>query len=166
MSTSSTDLEYFFDLKEKGIISQDEFDQKKAEILGLNKTESTTTDFTPQSGTDISLNEGTEIGSIERKFRLVKEIGGGAMGRVWQARDLAEEAAFDNKHSVYKALKVVTPALMHSSRAVKNLKKEAIRASKLSHPNIININGWHVGTEGWLFIEMEFLEGQQFPLPL
>ena len=101
---------------------------------------------------------GMEIGPEDNRFRLVREIGGGAMGQVWLAHDLAEEELEGGER--YKALKVVNPLLQDLPRPLKALKTEALRASRLSHPNIINVYGWRQGRDGWLFVVMDYLEGQ------
>ena len=99
-----------------------------------------------------------EIGPEDSRFRLIRKIGGGGMGRVWLARDLNEETIEGGER--YKALKVVSPLLQDSPRALESLKREAVRASRLSHPGIINVYGYRQGADGWLFVVMDYLEGR------
>jgi len=99
-----------------------------------------------------------EIGPEDSRFRLIRKIGGGGMGRVWLARDLNEETVEGGER--YKALKVVSPLLQDSPRALESLKREAVRASRLSHPGIINVYGYRQGADGWLFVVMDYLEGR------
>lgn len=115
--------------------------------------------YHPRRPTRLSdLAPGMEIGPEDNRFRLVREIGGGAMGRVWLAHDLAEEELEGGER--YKALKVVNPLLQDSPRALEMLKREAMQASRLSHPNIINVYGWRQGRDGWPFVVMDYLEGR------
>ncbi len=104
-----------------------------------------------------SLKADMEIGPPDNRFRLVKEIGGGGMGRIWLARDL-EEGALEGG-DCYKALKVVNPLLRSDARALAALKQEAYRAARLSHPHIVNVYGWRQGEDGWPFVVMDYLEG-------
>jgi hypothetical protein len=93
--------------------------------------------YTPRRATRLlDLLPDQEMGPVDNRFRLVREIGGGAMGRVWLAHDLEEEKLEGGER--YKALKVVNPQLLDSPRALELLKREAVRASQLTHPNIIN----------------------------
>ena len=163
MSDRIERLERLNKLKEQGILTQEQLDKEVELLLSSSGGDGQDKANKIEDSTSIELSAGVEIGAANRKFRLIKKIGSGGMGQVWQARDLAEEAAYkeegkDAKHR-YKALKVVNPHLMHSAVAIKQLQKEAMRAAELSHPNIINVHGWHKGTEGWLFVEMEYLQG-------
>ena len=115
--------------------------------------------YTPRRVTRLlDLLPNQEIGPGDNRFRLVREIGGGAMGRVWLAHDLEEEKLEGGER--YKALKVVNPQLQDSPRALELLKREAVRAAKLSHPTIVNVYGWRQGRDGWLFVVMDYLEGR------
>ncbi|ADE16068.1 protein of unknown function DUF323 [Nitrosococcus halophilus Nc 4] len=112
----------------------------------------------PPSTRLTNLAPGLEIGPEDHRFRLVCKIGGGAMGQVWQAHDLVEEELEGGER--YKALKVIHPQLQDLARALKMLKREAVRASQLTHPNIINVRGCRQGKDGWLFVVMDYLEGR------
>ncbi|HYQ93119.1 MAG TPA: TIR domain-containing protein, partial [Candidatus Competibacteraceae bacterium] len=101
-----------------------------------------------------TLKADLEIGPPDNRFRLVKEIGGGGMGRIWLARDLEEEEALEGA-ICYKVLKVVNPWLRSDARALDALKREALRAAKLSHPHIVNVYGWRQGEDGWPFVVMD-----------
>ena len=159
------EIKELFAMKEQGILTQAEFDQQKSSLLtpAAKLVESANTNGV-NAPTSMELFAGTEIGTAGRKFRLVKELGAGGMGAVWQARDLAEEAVEfvegQAEKPIYKALKVVNASQMHSSAAIKKLHQEAIHTAKLNHPNIINVFGWHQSEEGWLFVEMEYLQGK------
>lgn len=149
------------ELQKAELITEAEYNQRRERLLvDFGGDSSTPATYQPNSNPTLlsELMEGQEIGPDNHHFRLVEEIGGGAMGRVWKAHDLAEEALEGGTH--YKAIKVVTPELLRAPRALHNLKQEASRASKLSHPNIINVYGWNQGQDRWLFVVMDYLEGR------
>jgi eukaryotic-like serine/threonine-protein kinase len=84
------------------------------------------------------------------KFELVAELGKGAMGTVYRARDPVLDRAV--------ALKTVAPALLAHEDSRARFEREARAAARLQHPNIVTI--YELGeAEGSLFIAMELLEG-------
>ena len=116
-------------------------------------------DYVPSDTTRLmDLRPELDIGPEDRRFRLVRELGGGAMGRVWLARDLAEESPQGGE--CYKALKVITPHVQDVPSALARLKKEARYAARLNHPHIVNVFDWRQGQDGWLFVLMEYLQGE------
>jgi len=115
-------------------------------------------EYRPSPITLYDLEPGIKIGPEDNRFLLVREIGGGGMGKIWLARDLEEEKLEGGEQ--FKALKIVNPLLRNSPRALEALKREAARASKLSHPNIINVYGYRLSSDGWPFVSMDYLEGR------
>jgi len=86
------------------------------------------------------------------RYRIVRKLGEGGMGMVYLAVDteLAD-------HTV--AIKFIPPMLAGNARAVKNLKREALTAMQLSHPNIVRLHDLH--TDGHQkFLVMEYIEGK------
>ena len=84
------------------------------------------------------------------KFEIENELGQGAMGKVYRARDP------DLDRPV--ALKMVTPALLKGKDTLERFKREARSAARLQHPNIVTI--FEVGeVEGTRYIAMELVEG-------
>ena len=84
-------------------------------------------------------------------FVLVKPIGQGGMGTVWEAR----QQSLGGRRV---AIKVLSSHLSHNSEFVQRFQQEAHVLAKLSHPNIVGINDF--GADGDLcYIVMEFVEG-------
>lgn len=101
----------------------------------------------------------------KKKYEIISEIGRGAMGIVYKARDTSLQRIV--------ALKVLPKFMIEDSKMIENFKKEAIAAANLNHPNIVTV--YEAGEEeGDLFIAMEYIEGsnlkqmllQKKPIPL
>jgi len=85
------------------------------------------------------------------KYEILAELGRGAMGVVWRARD-----PFIGRQV---ALKTITPGLLDNPDLLKRFYREAQSAGSLQHPNIVII--YDLGeADGLPYIAMEFLEGE------
>ncbi|MBT5120903.1 MAG: serine/threonine protein kinase, partial [Planctomycetes bacterium] len=83
-------------------------------------------------------------------FRLIRELGRGGMGVVYEAEQISLSRRV--------ALKVLHPGLTRSTRAVHRFQREAEAVARLSHPSIIPI--YAVGEENGLhFFAMRYLSG-------
>ena len=90
--------------------------------------------------------------TIANNFRLVKRIGAGAMGRVYQAEQLSLGKMV--------AIKVLRHELMADDKLVRRFELEARTASAVSHPNLIET--FDCGRDKNLdlaYIAMELLHG-------
>jgi len=100
------------------------------------------------------------IGSvIADRYELLSRLGGGGMGEVYKALDRLTQSQQDP--DPYVAIKILKPELQQNRIAVMALQREAARARRLTHSNILRIHQFEKDTSsGLYFIVMELLEGR------
>jgi serine/threonine protein kinase len=97
--------------------------------------------------------------TLRGHYRLEEQIGQGAMGQVWRAKDLLGEEAHDR--NPYVAVKVLNSDFEARPDAFVAMHREASRAQKLAHPNIVSVHVFDRDEEsGRAFIVMELLDGR------
>jgi serine/threonine-protein kinase len=89
---------------------------------------------------------------VARKYRVDKVLGEGGMGRVYRATQLVLEKPV--------VLKLLHPTLQKDARTVARFQREAKAASRLNHPNSIDVLDFGQTDDGALFIAMEFVDGR------
>ncbi|MGH8502245.1 MAG: protein kinase domain-containing protein [Gammaproteobacteria bacterium] len=101
------------------------------------------------------------IGStINRRFVLECLIARGGMGIVFKAKDLRKEEADDR--DPYVAVKILTEDFRRHPDALITLQREAKKAQKLAHPNIVTVYDFDRDGDT-VYMTMELLEGEPLP---
>ena len=89
---------------------------------------------------------------LSERYRIISKLGEGGMGVVY----LAEHVVIEKKI----ALKVLFPDLTRRKDLVQRFLQEAKSASRIGHENVIDITDFGQSAEGYVFIAMEYLSGQ------
>lgn len=88
---------------------------------------------------------------INDRYQIIKSIGEGGMANVYLAYDTILDRDV--------AVKVLRGDLSNDEKFVRRFQREALNASSLSHPNIVEV--YDVGDDnGQYFIVMEYIEGK------
>jgi serine/threonine-protein kinase len=103
--------------------------------------------------------------TIAGKFRIEQQIGSGAMGAVFRARQIALDKTV--------AIKVLHGEHADDATFTARFQREAKAASRLNHPNSMQVIDFGAEPDGTLYIAMEYLDGrslhavlrQEGPLP-
>jgi serine/threonine protein kinase len=93
---------------------------------------------------------GFGVGAVIDDYRILREVGRGGMGVVYEA----EQVSLGRK----VALKVVTPAALRSKAAFDRFRREANSVARLSHPRIVAVHGFGQSA-GVCYLAMEFVPG-------
>lgn len=102
------------------------------------------------NGGDATLREFGAGQKLFNRYKLIKALGRGGMGVVWQARD--EELERD------VALKFLPDLIIHDRAVLSDLKRETRRSLELTHKNIVRIYDFvHDDVSGC--ISMEYIDG-------
>ncbi|MDO4975464.1 MAG: protein kinase, partial [Alphaproteobacteria bacterium] len=88
---------------------------------------------------------------INDRYEITRSIGEGGMANVYLAYDVILNRRV--------AVKILRGDLAEDEKFIRRFQREAIAASSLNHPNIVEI--YDVGEDnGKYFIVMEYIEGQ------
>ena len=88
---------------------------------------------------------------IGDRYKIIKELGRGGRGVIYQALDL--------ELGMIIAIKFLPQELTNNPHAVEDLKKEAKACMLLSHQNIVRLHNFE-DIEGYKFITMEYIDGE------
>lgn len=107
----------------------------------------------PQDGTPlVEAGTWTEGTLVRGKYRILNKIGQGGMGSVYKALHVT----FDE----LRAIKVISPELIHDELFLKRFQHEAVITRKLQHPNAVRVDDIDQAEDGRPFIVMEYIEGK------
>src|SRR5262249_55159327 len=85
-------------------------------------------------------------------YRLLKKIGEGASGEVYEAEHIELGRRY--------AVKVLSPAHAAAHDAVERFRREARAIASLSHPNLVALHDFGKSLDGRVFLVMELLSGE------
>src|SRR3974377_1179150 len=91
------------------------------------------------------------IGKVVGNYRLVRELGVGAMGSVYEGGDVMVERSL--------AIKVVRWGIARQPDLIERFRVEAVTLAKLNHPNIATLYAFFREGEDFYMV-MEFVRGR------
>jgi len=91
-------------------------------------------------------------GVIAERYRILRKLGEGGMGEVYEAQHVYIDKKF--------ALKLLRPEITTNPEAVARFHQEARSASSIGHDNIVGIDDFGRLPDGSVYLAMELLSGQ------
>ena len=89
---------------------------------------------------------------LDNRYQIVELIGRGGMSAVYRATQLSMGKTV--------AVKVMARSLSEDDKLLQRFNQEALASSRLRHPNTIKVFDYGQSNDGYLFLAMEYLEGQ------
>jgi serine/threonine protein kinase len=89
--------------------------------------------------------------TIAERYKILSFLGRGGMSTVYSAEHLSTKKIV--------ALKIMHAHMLADSNAVRRFQQEATAASRLTHPNAIQVHDLGVTESGMPFLTMDYLEG-------
>jgi serine/threonine-protein kinase len=108
--------------------------------------ETTGSQSTGTSGPD------ARIGSVVDKYTIVRMLGQGGMGAVYEARHATVARRF--------AIKFLLPEIAAKPEVLRRFENEAKAAGGLEHPNLVAVTDFGRAADGSPYLVMEFLQGE------
>jgi serine/threonine-protein kinase len=90
--------------------------------------------------------------TLGERYCIDRQVGQGGMAHVYFAHDLERDSEV--------AIKVLLPQLVSDPESVARLRREAVIATRLQHPNVCPIIDMGETPEGHLYLVMPFLPGE------
>jgi serine/threonine protein kinase len=90
--------------------------------------------------------------TLAGRYCIEHRVGEGGMAHVYFGRDLESDSEV--------AIKVLLPQLASDPESVERLRREAVIAARLEHPNVCPITDMGETPEGHLYLVMPFLSGE------
>lgn len=91
---------------------------------------------------------------IQERFRVEKKLGQGGMGAIYLAEHLLLKK--------FVAIKCLHAGLASNPDVVRRFKNEAVAASSIGHPNIVEVMDMGRFDDGTFYMVLEYLEGRDF----
>ena len=91
-----------------------------------------------------------KLGSTLGRYRLVSQLGAGAMGVVYKAHDTLLDATI--------CVKVLSPSAGRSPETLGRFRREALLARRITHPGVCRLFDLHEES-GTHFLTMEYVDG-------
>lgn len=96
------------------------------------------------------MSDATRVGTRVGPYHLIRLIGRGGMGEVYQAHDTVKDRTV--------ALKLLPAELSHNDTFRKRLEREARSAGKLQEPHVVPIHDFGE-VDGQLYVDMRLIDG-------
>ncbi len=90
--------------------------------------------------------------TLDRRYKIERRLGEGGMGVVFLARHVVIEKAV--------AIKVLKHAAARDQNVVRRFVQEAKAASRIGHPNIVDVTDFGSTPDGTTYSVMEYVDGQ------
>ncbi len=91
---------------------------------------------------------------IQERFRVEKKLGQGGMGAIYLAEHLLLQKRV--------AIKCLHAGLASNPEVVRRFKNEAVAASSIGHPNIVEVMDMGRFEDGTFYMVLEYLQGRDF----
>ncbi len=106
----------------------------------------------PQDGAPLTSDKPSTVARVvDGKYQIVRLIGRGGMGAVYEAIHTAMQRRV--------AIKILNADLVSNPAALERFRREALLSGRLKHPNAITIYDYGMSAIGEAYIVMEFIEG-------